>query len=327
MYDFITLNKVLGSQGSKFWWLNSLLNSFPITTPLKDKMFKSLLHESKTLIRGPISIKYSKIRFQWNFGQPFLKPCLKTLNFLWAGSCKTSNLVSKFLKFKHPGWLKWSISFTSKSRASRLAEVSSYKKRVAFGFQKQVLPIGAAPKPHTASQLCSRSSTSFCLIPFQLWPPRLSCSHTALLNFCNSFQQLPTALKVVPSLPPSPQLFSLLLCFSQLSPTTLASSSLFSTFLDSLQLFFNSPAAPLNSSHLFLSPSQLFSPPVRKMLTQRAMSRRSDLCKSFSPVEVTQLQTFFFSSNAFLKRVAMNVSSTAARSSQGAWQPDQDQSC
>ena len=44
-----------------------------------DKMFKSSFHESKTLIRGPLSIKYSKIRVQWIFGQPFLKPCLKTL--------------------------------------------------------------------------------------------------------------------------------------------------------------------------------------------------------------------------------------------------------
>ena len=58
--------------------------------------------------------------------------------------------------------------FTSKSRASRLAEVSNYKKGAAFGSQKQVLPIGDATKPHTASQLCSLHSTSFCLIPFQL---------------------------------------------------------------------------------------------------------------------------------------------------------------
>ena len=42
---------------------------------------------------------------------------------------------------------------TSKSRASRLAEVSNYKKQRAFGSQKQVLPIGAAAQPHTASQL------------------------------------------------------------------------------------------------------------------------------------------------------------------------------
>ena len=47
--------------------------------------------------------------------------------------------------------------YTSKSRASRLAEVSNYKKRAAFGSQKQVLPIGDATKPHTASQLCSLS--------------------------------------------------------------------------------------------------------------------------------------------------------------------------
>ena len=47
--------------------------------------------------------------------------------------------------------------YTSKSRASRLAEVSNDKKRAAFGSQKQVLPIGDATKPRTASQLCSLS--------------------------------------------------------------------------------------------------------------------------------------------------------------------------
>ena len=49
--------------------------------------------------------------------------------------------------------------FTSKSRASRLAEVSNYKKCAAIGSRQEVLPIGAATKVHTASQLCSLSST------------------------------------------------------------------------------------------------------------------------------------------------------------------------
>ena len=56
----------------------------------------------------------------------------------------------------------------SRSRASRLAEVSNYKKRAAKGSPKQVLPTGAATKPPTASQLRSLSSTSFCFLPFQV---------------------------------------------------------------------------------------------------------------------------------------------------------------
>ena len=40
----------------------------------------------RILIRGPLKIKYPKSRFQWIFGQPFLKPFLKTLNPHWAES-------------------------------------------------------------------------------------------------------------------------------------------------------------------------------------------------------------------------------------------------
>ena len=164
----------------------------------------------------------------------------------------------------------WNLNaryFTSKTRASRLAEVSNFKKRAAIGSQKQVLPIGDATKPHTASQLCSLSSTSFCLIPFQLWPPLLSSSQAIsdLLNFCNSFQQLSKLFHLSPPQLKSFHLFPALLNSPwQLSPLP-TSSSLFSTLLNSFQLFFNSshlfsPPPPLNSSHLFLSPSQLFSP-------------------------------------------------------------------
>ena len=57
---------------------------------------------------------------------------------------------------------------TSKSRASRLTEVSNYKKCIAIGPRKQLLPGGDAAKSHRASQLCSLNSSSVCLIPFQL---------------------------------------------------------------------------------------------------------------------------------------------------------------
>ena len=44
-------------------------------------------------------------------------------------------------------------NYTSRSRASRLAEVSSHKKRTAIGPQKQVLPIEAAVKSHSFATL------------------------------------------------------------------------------------------------------------------------------------------------------------------------------
>ena len=94
----------------------------------------------------------------------------------------------------------------------------------------------------TASQLCSANSSSFCVTPFQLWPslPNSSQTISALL------------IKVVPSLPTSAQLFSPLPCSCQLFSTT----HLCPPRLNSSQLF----STPLNSYHLFLSSSQLFSP-------------------------------------------------------------------
>ena len=92
-------------------------------------------------------------------------------------------------------------------------------------------------------------------IPFQLWPPLLSSSQTisALLNFCNSFQQLSKLFHLSPltsTLFTSSLLFSTLpndfrLHSSQLAPTLFTSCHV----LNSSHLF----SAPLNSSHLFLS--------------------------------------------------------------------------
>ena len=201
--------------------------------------------------------------------------------------------------------------FTSKSRASRSAEVSNYKKCAAIGSWKQVLPIGAATTLRTGSQLWSLSSTSFCLLPFQLRPPLFRSSQTisALLNFCNSFQQLqlPTALKVVPSLPPhlnSFHFFSAFLNSSQQVSPRLHPSQVFSIRFNSssTHLLLRSPyltsfAAHLNSSHLL----------SETMLTQRAMPGRSDLCIFFNPVDVTQLQFFLLSWHAFLVSSSCHV--------------------
>ena len=103
----------------------------------------------------------------------------------------------------------------------------------------------------TASQLCSVDSSSFYVTPFQLWPSRPNSSQTisALL------------IKVVPSLPTSAQLFSLLPCSCQLFSTTLTSAHLVLTLLNSSQLrstHITSFSAHLNSSHL-LNSGQLFS--------------------------------------------------------------------
>ena len=142
--------------------------------------------------------------------------------------------------------------YTSKSRASRLAEVSNYKKCAAIGSRKQVLPIGAATKLHTASQLCSLSSTSFCLIPFQLRSPLFSSSQTisALLNFCNSFQQLSKLFHLSP-----PHLNSFHLFLALLNSPQWLPSSLVSTRPNSLHLL---PRPQLFPS--LLSSDQLFSP-------------------------------------------------------------------
>ena len=115
--------------------------------------------------------------------------------------------------------------------------------RNAIGSRKQVLPIGAATKIHTVSQLCSLSSTSFCLIPFQLRSPRFSFFQTisALLNFCNSFQQLSKFLHLSPL---TSTLFTSSLLFSTLpNDFRLHSSQLAPTLFASCHVF--------NSSHLF----------------------------------------------------------------------------
>ena len=118
---------------------------------------------------------------------------------------------------------------------------------------------------------------------FQLFSDHLSSS-----QFLQLFS---TALKVVPSLPPSAQLFSPLPCSSQLSLTTLTSAHLVFTLLNSsqlastlLQLFpplltsasaqlispLSQPISTFLTYSTLASSSQLFSPPVTRMLTQRA---------------------------------------------------------
>ena len=88
-----------------------------------------------------------------------------------------------------------------------------------------------------ALQLCSLSSSSFCLIPFQVRPPLLSSSQTisALLKFCNSFQQLSNLSHFPPQLN-SFHLFPALLHLflsSCLKSSHLNSGQLFSTLLTS----------------------------------------------------------------------------------------------
>ena len=112
------------------------------------------------------------------------------------------------------------------------------------------MPIGDAGGPHSFSTLFCEFGVilphpfSIVTITSQLFSGHLSSSQ---------FSQLfSTALKVVPSLPTSAQLFSPLPCSCQLFSTT----HLCPPRLNSSQLF----STPLNSYHLFLSSSQLFSP-------------------------------------------------------------------
>ena len=146
-------------------------------------------------------------------------------------------------------------------------------------------------KTSFAYRSCNDTSHSFATLffefdvilspPFQLRPPLFRSSQTisARLNFCNSFQQLqlPTALKVVPSLPPHLNSFHFFSAFlnspQRLSPR-LHPSQVFSIRFNSssTHLLLRSPhltsfAAHLNSSHLL----------SETMLTQRAMPGRSDL--------------------------------------------------
>ena len=126
-------------------------------------------------------------------------------------------------------------------------------------------------------------------LPHPFWivtaASRLFSDHLSLSKFLRLFS---TTLKVVPSPPPSAQLFSPLPCSSQLPNDShlcrprLQASQLFSTRFNSSSTLPTSSHLRLCSTHLtsFLSPSQffsplasssqLFSPPVTKMLTQRA---------------------------------------------------------
>ena len=164
-------------------------------------------------------------------------------------------------------------------------------------------------KTSFAYRSCNDTSHSFATLFFEfdvILSPPFSIATTTLQVFSDhlsssQFLQLFSTAAAANSSqscsisPPSPQLFSLLLCFSQLFPTTLASSSPFSSFLDSFQFFFNSPAASLTSSHLFRSPSELFSPPVRNNVNPKGDARSLGLVHFFKPVEVTQLQSFLLS--------------------------------
>ena len=124
-----------------------------------------------------------------------------------------------------------------------------------------------------AFQLCPVNSSSFCLTPFQFWPPLLNSSQTisALLNFRNSFRQLSNLFHLFPpqlmTLFTSSLLFSTLLGDSHLCPPRLNSSQLVSPLATSSTLptsshlrstHLTSFSAHINSSHL-LNSGQLFS--------------------------------------------------------------------
>ena len=118
-----------------------------------------------------------------------------------------------------------------------------------YRIQRPGLPIGDAADPHSFSTL-------FCEFIVTLPHPfsivtttsQLFSGHLSSSQFSQLFS---TALKVVPSLPTSAQLFSPLPCSSQLFSTTLTSAYLVLTLISSSQL--------VNSSHL-LPPLQLFPP-------------------------------------------------------------------
>ena len=71
------------------------------------------------------------------------------------------------------------------------------------------------------------------LIPVVTTASQLFSNHLSSSQFSQPFS---TALKVIPSLPPSAQLFSPLPCSFQLSPTTLTSAHLVLNHLSSCQL-------------------------------------------------------------------------------------------
>ena len=139
--------------------------------------------------------------------------------------------------------------YTSKSLASRSAEVSSYTTCIAIGPPKQVLPIVAAAKSHSFATLFSE----FAVIlrhPFSV----LTTTSQFFSVHLSSSQFL--------------QLFAIRTNLYHPSPSQLNSFHLFSALLNSSQRLSLLPTSPslfstcrtcLNSSHL-LPPPQLFPP-------------------------------------------------------------------
>ena len=150
---------------------------------------------------------------------------------------------------------------TSRTRARRVAEVSSSKECCTIGskdkFCRKELEWGL-----TSSNLCSLNSSSPCLTTFQLWPPLLSSSQfsqpfsAVLIFFISSHLSSPLFT--------SSQLFSTLLNESHRCPSLLNSSRLFSPLATSSQLLPRlltsaELISPLLSSSHDLTSSKLFS--------------------------------------------------------------------
>ena len=162
---------------------------------------------------------------------------------------------------------------------------------------------------------------------------RLFSDHLSSSQFLLLFS---TALKVVPSLPPSAQVFSPLPCSSQLSLTTLTSAHLVFTLLNSskpvstlLQLFpplltsasaqlispLSQPISTLLTYSTLASSSQLFSPPVTKMLTQRASCDRRSICTQQALTHGKLLHAAnFYAKQAFAQRSFYTKQAFAQRS-------------
>ena len=166
----------------------------------------------------------------------------------------------KMEKFK--GMMSWGID-TSRTRATRVAEVSRFKDCDATGSKDKVC-LQEMQRTLTVSQLCSVNSSSFCLTPFHMWPPlfQLFSYHLCSSQFSKLFS---TTLIFFFG---SSRLSSTLFTSSPLFSTTLTSAHLFSTLLTSCHLFSTRPTSShprsthLNPSHLLstlLSSCQLFS--------------------------------------------------------------------
>ena len=189
----------------------------------------------------------------------------------WLHLLRSSASASNVPMMSQSGWDCFQmyilcIQYTSRTRTRRVAEVSRFK---------------------DSSQLCSVNSSSYCLTPFQLWPPLLSSlqlfsDHLSSSQFSQLFSR---ALKVFHLFPPlnsfhlfpaSSPLFSTLLNDSRLCPPLLSPSQLISTLLTPCHLFSTLPTAShlrstdltsfpahLNSCHLLstlLNSCQLFWP-------------------------------------------------------------------